>query len=69
MTVPALVLRSVSLSSDSFSVSFAYLNTIPPVYNVVPSPKVPDEALPGLRDAFDQLAADLPQEEWASRSE
>jgi len=55
------------MSDDDLKAVYAYLKTIPPVYNVVPSPKVPDEMATPLRDSFDQFAAGLPQEEWAAR--
>jgi hypothetical protein len=55
-----------NLSDDDLKAVFAYLRTIPPVYNVVPSPKVPDEAIFNLRDAMDRYADMLPQEEWAA---
>jgi hypothetical protein len=37
---------------------FAYLRSIPPISNLVPSPKVPEEAMWGLRDGFDKIIAE-----------
>lgn len=56
-----------NLTDDDLRAVFAYLNSLPPVRNAVPEPKIPEEALWQLRDAFDQFAADLPQQEWAAR--
>jgi mono/diheme cytochrome c family protein len=56
-----------NLSDDDLKAVFAYLQTIPPVYNVVPSPKVADETVFHLRDALDRFAETLPQEEWAAK--
>lgn len=53
-----------NMSDDDMKAVFAYLKTVPPIYNVVPSPKVPEAAVAGLRDGFDQFASTLPREEW-----
>ena len=45
---------------------FAYLRSIPPIYNPVPDQEVPDEAVWPMRDGMDRWAASLPQEEWAA---
>jgi len=56
-----------NLSDDDLKAVFAYLHTIPAVYNPVPPHKVPEDAMMGMRDGMDRFAAGLPQEEWASR--
>lgn len=57
-----------NLSDEDLKAIWAYLQTVPPVYNVVPSPKVPDEALGPIRDSMDKWVATLPQQEWATRT-
>ncbi len=37
---------------------FAYLRSIPPIRNSVPSPEVPEEVIWALRDSFDKLVAE-----------
>jgi hypothetical protein len=37
---------------------FAYLRSIPPISNHVPSPKVPEEAMWALREGFDKIIAE-----------
>ncbi|HUO84797.1 MAG TPA: diheme cytochrome c-553 [Thermoanaerobaculia bacterium] len=56
-----------NMSDDDLKAVYAYLKSVPPIYNVVPSPKVPDEVLMGLRDGLDRFAEELPKETWASR--
>ncbi len=46
---------------------YAYLRSIPPIKNHVPSPKVPEEAIWQIRDSMDQWVTELPQEEWAAK--
>jgi len=58
-----------NMSDDDLKAVFAYLRTIPPVYNVVPSSKVPEEATTGLRDTVDRLADGLPHEDWVPVAE
>jgi len=58
-----------NMSDEDLKAVFAYLQTIPPVYNVVPSNKVPEQALDGLRAGFDQFADMLPHEEWVPTHE
>jgi hypothetical protein len=58
-----------NLSDDDLRAIYAYLNSIPPIKNAVPEPKVPEEVIWQLRDGFDQLAAELPQQEWAAKKE
>ncbi len=48
---------------------FAYLNSIPPIRNAIPDPKIPEEVIWQLRDSFDQMVLELPQEEWAAKKE
>ena len=58
-----------NMSDEDMKAVFAYLKTVPPVYNVVPSPKVPEAAVADLRDGFDQFANKLPREEWVPAME
>ena len=62
--MPWLWIRN--LTDDDLKAIYAYLQTIPPVQNAVPSPKVPEQAIWQLRDQLDRLAAELPQEPWAA---
>lgn len=55
-----------NLTDDDLKAVYAYLNSIPPIRNAVPSPKVPEEVIWQLRDSFDRYAAQLPQEVWAA---
>ena len=55
-----------NLSDDDLRAIYAYLNSIPPVRNAVPEPKIAEEVVWQLRDGFDRFAAQLPQEEWAA---
>jgi len=45
---------------------FAYLRSIPPIYNPVPEQAVPEEAIWPIRDGMDRWVETLPQEEWAA---
>lgn len=56
-----------NMSDDDLKAVYAYLLTIPPIYNPVPPHKVPDEVVMGMRDSMDRFAEGLPKEEWASR--
>lgn len=56
-----------NLSDDDLRAVYVYLNSIPPIRNSVPSPKVPEEVIWQLRDSFDRYADQLPQEEWAAK--
>lgn len=56
-----------NMSDDDLKAVYAYLQTIPPIYNPVPEPKIDDEVIMGLVDPMDRLAEELPQEEWASK--
>ena len=55
-----------NLNDDDLRAMFAYLNSIPAVRNAVPEPTVPEEVMWKLRDGFDRIAAELPQEDWAA---
>jgi hypothetical protein len=63
--MPWLWIRN--MTDDDLKAVFAYLKSIPPITNAVPSPKIPDEVIWQLRDSFDRYAAEMPQEEWAAR--
>jgi mono/diheme cytochrome c family protein len=65
--MPWLWIRN--LSDDDLRAVYAYLRSIPPISNAVPEPKMAEEVIWQLRDSFDQLAAELPQEEWATKKE
>jgi cytochrome c553 len=56
-----------NLSDDDLRAVYAYLQSIPPISNAVPEHKIPEEVIWKLRDSMDQLAKELPQEEWAAR--
>jgi mono/diheme cytochrome c family protein len=58
-----------NLSDDDLRAVYAYLNSIPPIKNAVPEPKIPEELIWQLRDGFDRFAAELPQAEWAAKKE
>ena len=58
-----------NLTDDDLRAIFAYLNSIPPIRNEVPSPDVPEEVIWKVRDSLDQLASELPQENWAAKKE
>jgi hypothetical protein len=58
-----------NLSDDDLRAVFAYLQSIPPIRNEVPDPKIAEETVWQLRDSLDRFAAELPQEEWAARDE
>lgn len=47
---------------------FAYLRSIPPIYNPVPDQKVPEEAIWPIRDGVDRWVKTLPQTDWAAAS-
>lgn len=65
--MPWLWIRN--LTDDDLKAVFAYLNSIPPIRNAIPEPKIPEKVIWQLRDGFDQLARELPQEEWAAKKE
>lgn len=52
---PMPFLNLKSLSDEDLVSVFAYLRSLPPVRNPVPSPKVPEEAMWAIRDGFDKL--------------
>jgi len=56
-----------NLSDEDLHAVWSYLQTIPPVYNVVPSSKIPTEMEGPLRAMDEAAAAALPHEEWATR--
>ncbi len=56
-----------NLSDEDMKAVWAYLQSIPPVYNVVPSAKVPAELEGPLREGDEATAQTLPHEEWATR--
>jgi mono/diheme cytochrome c family protein len=58
-----------NLTDDDLKAVFAYLNSIPPIRNAVPEPRIPEEVIWKLRDGFDQMALELPQAEWAAKNE
>jgi hypothetical protein len=58
-----------NLTDDDLKAVYAYLNSIPPIRNAVPEPKVPEEVIWKLRESFDQWVLELPQEEWATKKE
>ena len=65
--MPWLWIRNLT-DEDLISI-FAYLRSIPPIYNLAPEPAVPEEAIWQIRDADDVLAVELPHAEWAHPSE
>jgi mono/diheme cytochrome c family protein len=65
--MPWLWIRN--LKDEDLRAVYAYLNSIPPIRNAIPEHKVPEEVIWQLRDSFDRLAAELPQEEWAAKKE
>lgn len=58
-----------NLTDDDLKAVFAYLNSIPPIRNAILDPKIPEEVIWQLRDSFDQMVLELPQEEWAAKKE
>ncbi len=46
-----------SLSDQDLISIFAYLRSLPPIENAVPSPEVPEEVIWALRDSFDRMLA------------
>jgi hypothetical protein len=57
-----------NLPDDDLKALYAYLRSIPPISNHVPSPNVPEEVIWQLRDSVDQWVTELPQEEWAAEA-
>ncbi len=49
-----------TLSDEEIVAIFAYLRSLPPIRNHVPSPEVPEEVLWALRDGFDKVLAMQP---------
>jgi hypothetical protein len=64
--MPWLWIRN--MTDDDFKAVYAYLQSIPPISNAVPEHKIPEEVIWKLRDSMDQLARELPQEEWAAKN-
>ncbi len=44
-----------NLTDEDLVSIFAFLRSLPPIHNPVPSPEVPEEAMWAMRDGFDKL--------------
>lgn len=62
--MPWLWIRN--LTDDDLVAIFAYLRSLPPIHNPPTEPRIDEATIWTLRDSFDRLAFELPQEEWAA---